>query len=311
MPVRDELSITQWEQILSDNIFSSIETLTITGGEPVLRTDLVELVDLFARRLIHLNQLSITTNGLLPDRTTKFIQNIARICLQNDIQLSVSVSVDGIGEVHDKIRGIAGAFNKIETTILQLKDLQEAYSFYLGGGCVVQDSNLDNLSSLEEWHKKMDFSGDFQLLGFHESYVSNLDKKEEIDFTDKNREILLSFIEKKARDKSLFKFNSYYWYDMLRMYKYGKPRKTICPMTMDAFVLDAYGDVYWCLSEPEAKIGNCISGLSCSEIYYNPHNLKIREYLKKNKCPTCNSSCLTRFGIRNNPLAYLLFLLFK
>ena len=311
MPIKAELTIGQIDQILADDIFRSVETLTITGGEPILRDDLVELVALFIGKLTRLNQLTITTNGLLPDKTIQFIQKIAQTCLKNNIHLSVSVSVDGVGEVHDRIRGIPGAFEKIEKAISQLKELQKEYGFYLGGGCVVQPSSLHNLSDLEQWHKKNDFDGSFQLLGFHETYVANLEKKDEISFTEKDKKALLTFIEKRAKDRSLFNFQSYYWHDMLQMYKHGKPRKTVCPMMMDAFVLDAYGDVYWCLSEPEAKIGNCLSGPSCSDIYYSPDNLKVRKYIRENKCPNCNSGCLTRFGIRSEIFGYLWYLLLR
>ncbi|KPL16039.1 MAG: hypothetical protein AMJ93_16155 [Anaerolineae bacterium SM23_84] len=108
---------------------------------------------------------------------------------------------------------------------------------------------------------------------------------------------------------------------MLKMYRDGRPRQTPCPFALDSFVLDAYGDVYYCLSE--RKIGNCLAfGTTCgvsqthkvsnsapvSAIYYDLENLAFREELTRSACLQCNSGCFVNVGIKKDLKKYLLFL---
>lgn len=77
------------------------------GGEPFLRADLPELARSFGSR--GLEHLAIPTNGLV----SRQHDSVERICAENPgTFLSVSVSIDGPAEVHDRIRGAAGAHAK-------------------------------------------------------------------------------------------------------------------------------------------------------------------------------------------------------
>lgn len=96
----------------------SLKTINITGGEPFLRKDLVEVV-----RNIHKaapnSRIVISTNGFLTDRTVEAVSEI----LKFHNKLGVGVSIDGIGEMHDKIRGFPGGFKKAIATVKALKAL--------------------------------------------------------------------------------------------------------------------------------------------------------------------------------------------
>lgn len=94
--------------------FSSIQQLTISGGEPFMRQDLPEIIS-FVSRQNKLQSVTIPTNGIM----TRQIVRMTRKTL-NEIKhythLRVSLSVEGIGAKHDKIVAVKGAFNKLLAT---------------------------------------------------------------------------------------------------------------------------------------------------------------------------------------------------
>jgi hypothetical protein len=128
---------------------------------------------------------------------------------------------------------------------------------------------------------------------------------------------LLEFLSELAEVRSVSGFMAYYWDDMLHMYRDGRARRTPCPFAVDSFVLDAYGDMYYCLSA--RKIGNCLAEGqvpaeghdACSTIYYHPDNLAFRRQLTRSECLRCNSACFANVGIKKDLVRYLRFLLDK
>jgi MoaA/NifB/PqqE/SkfB family radical SAM enzyme len=70
--------------------------------------------------------ITIPTNGLLPDRILAQAETIVRTC--DKAQVGINLSLDGVGEVHDDIRGVPGNWNRSMETWRRLKELQTRYS---------------------------------------------------------------------------------------------------------------------------------------------------------------------------------------
>jgi hypothetical protein len=140
----------------------------------------------------------------------------------------------------------------------------------------------------------------FQLASFHSSYLSNVDRQEEVDFRPEDREELIAFMQELASERSLHNLSAFYWSDMVRMYRDGAPRTVPCPYTLEGLAIDAYGDVFYCLSTP--RIGNFLEEKrSISEIYFDPKNLRYRsEEMRKQICPGCNSACGTEIAMKKD-----------
>ena len=99
---------------MSDGLFdenaaflSRLSHVSLTGGEPTLRTDLIDILRAIVRRhpriSLNLNTNAFNTAGLL-----RFVEAAAA----ETQRLTVMVSLDGMGEAHDRIRGIPGAFTR-------------------------------------------------------------------------------------------------------------------------------------------------------------------------------------------------------
>ena len=108
------LKLEQWQELV-DQIARYRPNIYLWGGEPFIYRGVLELV-----RYVKDKRLTcqINTNGLL---LHKHPAEVVDSGLDDLI-----VSIDGPAEVHDDIRGISGAFNKIRDGILQIQEIKRS-----------------------------------------------------------------------------------------------------------------------------------------------------------------------------------------
>lgn len=139
-----------------EKIFKSMKPVyffNISGGEPFLRKDLPDIVDLACKylkpRVVH-----TPTNAILSERIISDTEKIIKIVSAYDktVPVTVKPSIDGVGEMHDEIRGVKGNFKKLLETIDGLKALEAKYdNFHLELGTVISNFNIDHLDEIEDF----------------------------------------------------------------------------------------------------------------------------------------------------------------
>src|SRR5262249_52178101 len=111
-----------WEEIvrLSENT-PPFTDLWFSGGEPTLRKELPEIIDLFVKNN-GVTYINLPTNGLKPYR----IYEVADHCLRENpkLELHVNISIDGLREYHDFMRGVPGNFDKALESARLLRQLK-------------------------------------------------------------------------------------------------------------------------------------------------------------------------------------------
>jgi radical SAM protein with 4Fe4S-binding SPASM domain len=137
----DKLSLEKIYQILQDARKSGFDELTISGGEPFLSPNLYSTVKK-AKDLRF--AISITSNGSLPFNPSdgKLVQ------LLNDISF-LQISIDGMPEYHNAIRGWHGAFD----SALKFAVFANNYTTVVIKS-VVSKNNINELPRLKEELKK-------------------------------------------------------------------------------------------------------------------------------------------------------------
>lgn len=110
--VRDELSTEQAKAVLDDLAKFGVPSVLFSGGEPLMRPDLFELIAHAIQRGL---RAVVSTNGTLI--TSNVATQIKRLGVSY-----VGISLDGIGEVNDEFRGVAGAFDKAVRGIRSCQD---------------------------------------------------------------------------------------------------------------------------------------------------------------------------------------------
>ena len=139
-----------------EKIFKSLGHIyffNLSGGEPFLRKDLPEIIRLACKylkpRIIH-----TPTNAIASERIRDLTIKSLAIVNKYDPKtpFTVKPSIDGIGEIHDEIRGVKGNFNQLEKTISYLKEVEKEYpNFHLELGTVISNFNIDHLSEIADY----------------------------------------------------------------------------------------------------------------------------------------------------------------
>src|SRR5581483_11082679 len=83
--------------------------LWISGGEPFLRKELAEVIELFYRNN-SIRNLNLPTNGLLPKQLETVIDYLLERC--PELTIDLNFSIDGLANTHDAIRGVPNNFQK-------------------------------------------------------------------------------------------------------------------------------------------------------------------------------------------------------
>lgn len=141
-------------------IFKSIGRIyffNLSGGEPFLRKDLPEIVeaavDYLKPAIIH-----APTNALAPDKIVDHTRTILEMLAGRGLEtpFTVKPSLDGIGRLHDEIRGVEGNWERLLETVEYLQDLEKEYSnFHLEIGTVVSNFNKNHLDEIEDYVHSM------------------------------------------------------------------------------------------------------------------------------------------------------------
>lgn len=98
---KDELTTAEAKKFIDDLAAFKVPVLLFSGGEPLIRPDFFELAAYAAKKNV---RPTLSTNGTLITRSVA--QEIKNIGVGY-----VGISLDGLEDVNDKFRGVAGAFN--------------------------------------------------------------------------------------------------------------------------------------------------------------------------------------------------------
>ncbi len=114
-PAGDELSTREAEELINDLAAFKVPVLLFSGGEPMLRRDILHLIKFAAMKGI---RPVISTNGTL--LTESVIHGIKQAGAEY-----VGISLDGLGKRNDRFRGQQGAYKKAVTGIANCLDLDQ------------------------------------------------------------------------------------------------------------------------------------------------------------------------------------------
>ncbi len=144
------MSLFEIEKI--SNSLGNFSKLLLTGGEPFLRRDIAELCSIFYHNN-NVRHIHLPTNAL---HTTKIKENVEKILKYCPvINLTVSISIDGLHETHTEIRGVKESFGKLIETAHALGKVREKYdNLRLNVITVVNNLNLTEINDLAEFVKK-------------------------------------------------------------------------------------------------------------------------------------------------------------
>lgn len=134
--------------------------LLVSGGEPVMRKELPEIVKLWAEEC-GIQSLDMPTNGLLTKRIVEVVDQV----LEENPHLTVTVghSLDGFKETHDRLRGVPDNFEKLFQSLEALVELRTRREERARAGkgpwpklrlltlTCVNNQNIEEIERLADW----------------------------------------------------------------------------------------------------------------------------------------------------------------
>lgn len=304
---KQELKLDEIKKIFGN--FSSIQQLTLSGGEPFLRDDLPEMLEFISQKN-DAQMITIPTNGILTDRIFEQTKSILN-SIKKDTHLRISLSVEDIGEKHDKIVQVKGAFKKVLNTYHKLHSLLDSYkNLNIDIGICCSKYNKKNMKKILEYCNNY-FKDCTISMVLARGDTRNAKSK---DITSKEYSEIVDYYNKiknlKKKNKPFSKiFNTLSKVvnnQVIEVMDSGK-MPSRCYAYSKLIVIQSNGDVFPC-EYLNKKLGNLKEyNYDIKKILRLEKNKKIEAFIKKRGC-YCTWECALSNNIVCNPGGYFKFL---
>jgi MoaA/NifB/PqqE/SkfB family radical SAM enzyme len=301
--IEKELAVDEIQRISAK--LNDVAWLLLGGGEPFLETQkLVETSKIFYRQN-NTRNITISTNATLTAEIIETTKTIMDEC--PGLNLVITLSLDGIGQNHDKIRGYKGNFDRFVKTCKALERLRSSYpQLSVNLNTVVSNQNIDYLDEIIAFvstNLKPNFHG-FELL--------RGDPRNPLLTPPPLKE----YAEKLKLIKSYWQGLPFYSMGHSRILKATKiiareieikaleRKKQIIPCLAGSIagVVTAAGDVHLC--ELLSSIGNVRDyNYDFKKLWLSTEANQLRQFIRNKKC-YCAHSCFVSSSILFNPLLY-------
>lgn len=267
---------------------SSLTTINVTGGEPFLREDIVDVV-----REIHKaapkSRIVISSNGMLTRRITEAMSEIRKF----HPKIGIGISVDGTQDVHDHVRGVKGSFEKAIETVRQLKS---AGIMDIRIGMTIVDANSHQVLEVYKLSKELGVQFTTTVAHNSEIYFRKSDNNPK-----KTSEKLSQDIGR-IRDEHLRSFALKNWFRAYHLAGVAdtsmRKQSKKCSAGNRFIFLDPNGCVYPCIVM-DKKMGNLKEHPSLESLLSHPGAVAAMELARR-----CKEDCWMVCNIRSLILSH-------
>src|SRR6187200_1078718 len=303
---KSDMTLEQLEPAMAHPFWSAVENLNISGGEPTTRNDLPEMVEMFQRHLPRMRKIGINTTGLTPKRAIPMLTRIVEFCAKNGILISIRVSLDGIGDVHNQVRDVKRGFDKACQTIEAMQALSKVHdNFQFGIASTIFATNMQDAENILAWARTKGLDVVFNMLRFTDAMLHNKQLEEKIGFREREETFMRKFFLDRVHEESVLSGQAFMYLHYADMIANGYKRTMPCPFQSQGLLLNPNGDLHYC--ENSEKLGNVLDD-PAESLYYKAENLMHRQHLKDKVCPTCLSPCQVNVGAMKQFVPYAKFL---
>ena len=256
-------------------LFRSIRKLpemyftNITGGEPFIRDDLKDIVrELYKKS----DRIVISTNGFFTDK-------IVDLCKEFP-QIGIRISIEGLEQTNNDIRGLEDGYNRGYTTLKKLVDMGMQD---VGFGMTVQDRNAADLVPL--YNISDELGMEFATASLHNSFYfveSHNIIKDRLMVAQNFEDLINRLLESNSPKKW---FRAYFNHGLIN-YIFSQKRLLPCDMSFDTFFIDPYGDVMPCNGTKEKQVMDNLNEQSWDELWNSKQAEKVRKLVRN-----CDRNC--------------------
>jgi Fe-coproporphyrin III synthase len=301
----NELSLEEIEKI--SRRMPRFSWLLISGGEPFLREDLSEIIEIFYRNN-KVRHVTIPTNGILSGKIYTGVKNILDNC--GRLTLTLSFSLDGIGEAHSALRNVPGCYEELLKSYEMIRPLREDKRLNVKFNTVLSNFNYSNIDKMIEEVRKLkpdmhtiDFiRGDLKDAAFGLPKDEDIDKI--IETIKRNYKYYSGYSNLALHSFFARVFSGALQVEYLHLFQQILKRKTQvirCGAFKRSLVLYPYGDVSFCEPlKPFANIRNY--DYSYSRLLGSDRAREQAASIRNKKC-YCYHPCNQYVNILFNPIS--------
>lgn len=270
VPQNRSLAPAEIEAALGDPLFRRLRIVVVSGGEPTLRPDLAAVLA-GVHRAVPQARIVLSTSAPVPERLLAVVE----AALSAGVRLEVGVSVDGLGEKHDEMRGVPGLFEKVDATLRALTALKRAWDGRLRVvvSMVICDDTLDDVEAVRSYARELGASFNPQWYN-QAAYYGNVGQDR---LSETGRLLKLA----RKLEPTLLNAFAERW---LR----GRAPKARCTMLFNACLLKSNGDFVPCFTYWNDAVGN-VRHSTPSEIWASRRATAVRA--KVMSCDGCLNAC--------------------
>lgn len=300
-PIRHELEIVQIQRFFETNRY--FNWIDITGGEIFLRMDLLEIMKIIIRTQPKLYLLHTPTNGFMTDR----IYSVTKAILANKPKnYVISISLDGPKTVHDKLRGVKGAWDHAVATYKKLRTLQsKSFSCYFGmtisghNEAVLEQTYIELKNEIPHL-KRSDLHLNIAHVSSH--YYGNSEKQ--IAMSDTIANTIQSFTNNSPFPTTPMRLlEKIYQKNITRYLRTGKTPMP-CKSLSSSIFINPYGIIFPCAMW-NYPLGNIADfDYDIQKIWHASQTMRALKTIMQKKCPHCWTPCeayQTILGNLTNP----------
>jgi MoaA/NifB/PqqE/SkfB family radical SAM enzyme len=299
--VKNELTLDEIERIFA-SFRKRVYFLNISGGEPTVRKDLPEIIRA-ALLTLRPHIVHIPTNAITPNRIeqicTRTLQYMDEVGFKGPF--TVKPSLDGVGKVHDEVRGVPGNFDRVLETVKRLKKLREGHpNLHVELGTVISRFNLDKIDEIAEFVQQLDVDNYRNEIAEQRAEFFNIGDPI-TPSAEEYRELMTGFKAKVREDlKSKRRFARvtqafrFVYYDLVSRIIAEERQVIPCYGGVSNAHLSSHGEVWpCCVLGDDKSMGNVRDfDYDFGTLWNSPRAAEVRKYIQGNgcACPLANQA---------------------
>lgn len=277
----DDITPDQLRYGLRNPLFSEVEGVGLNGGEPTLRKDIAKLASILYEELPKIKFVSLITNAYNSKEVIERIGEVGEVVRANGGYLDLMVSLDGYGEVHDRVRGKPGNFERAQKVIDFALASPLVHNFRIG--CTIIKENVYGLADLFEFCQKRGLYIKYRLGIPHQRlYTQNLTEPYALSFEEKYH--IAEFLEGLIAHYETNELQKFFYRSLIDQILHNAPRKAGCDWQHRGATITSKGELLYCAVQSKA-LGSIIKDDSQKIYFQNEPHLK---EIISSKCASCN-----------------------
>lgn len=286
----NELKFEEIEKFFTRNNF--FQWLHLTGGEPFLRKDFIDICESIVRTNKDLILLNFPTNGYLTD---KIVSGVERLLRSKPRRIFITVSMDGDESLNDMIRGIPGGWKHQIETFKGLRKLPEVKVVL---GMTLSSYNFDDFPRTFEAAKDVipDLTyDDFHINIVHESeHYYGHDEEEQKRLRPDNTALIATIKDYQRRRGHAFhpvNLLEHSYLSLVPSYLMRGISPLPCQSLNASYFMDSWGNVYPCITYNKI-LGNIReTDYLLKPIWDDEKTRQLQKDIFNLNCPQCWTPC--------------------